>query len=236
MDSLIAAEEPALRADTERHNSILHHAMASVGGFVGGFALLNNADFFGNAQTTNLIHLVTALLGRNWPEFGLRVLGLGLYFAGCFLYVVVRDLTPVSERVLSVILDGAALVMLALMPKGVPLIITAYPAFFAMSFQWCSFSGAYGYNSSTIFSTNNTKQATVSLAEYIIHRDPKKLHRMKFFLGSLLGFHIGVAIAFFATKLAGSAGAFIGLLLLLVPALMLYAEYQPEGDNIEPAA
>lgn len=35
----------------------LHCTMAFIGGYIGAYALLNRADVFGNAQTSNLIHV-----------------------------------------------------------------------------------------------------------------------------------------------------------------------------------
>jgi len=37
-------------------------------------------------------------------------------------------------------------------------VLGLYPIFFAMAFQWCSFKGIGGYNSATVFSTNNLRQ------------------------------------------------------------------------------
>ena len=42
--------------------------------------------------------------------------------------------------------------------------------FFAMSVQWGAFNGAQGFNSSTIFSTNNTKQTSLALAHYLCEK------------------------------------------------------------------
>ena len=65
------------------------------------------------------------------------------------------------------------------------------------AFQWCVFTGAKGYASSTIFSTNNVKQTFVSATEYFLSDDPeekrKKAEKAKFFGGTLIAFHIGVA-------------------------------------------
>ena len=89
-----------------------------------------------------------------------------------------------------------------------------YPIFFAMSIQWSSFQGARNFYSSTIFSTNNTKQASLALAEYLCTKDGKQLRRMGFFLSTLLCFHIGAAIGVGAAHFWGVRGALWSLPLI----------------------
>jgi uncharacterized membrane protein YoaK (UPF0700 family) len=74
------------------------------------------------------------------------------------------------------------------------------PLFFMMATQWTIFHGNGKYNSSTIFSTNNLKQLTLSLGEYMIGHDKAQLDKAKFFANSILWFHIGVATSFFAFR------------------------------------
>ena len=46
----------------EQKQHILHFAVSSLGGFMGGYAIFNHCDVFGNAQTANMIHLVAKFL------------------------------------------------------------------------------------------------------------------------------------------------------------------------------
>ena len=93
-----------------------------------------------------------------------------------------------------------------------------YPIFFAMSVQWSSFRGAQNFYSSTIFSTNNTKQASLALAEYLCNKSHEQLKRMGFFLSTLLCFHIGAAIGVGASHFWSIRGALwsLGAVNLLV--------------------
>ena len=63
----------------------------------------------------------------------------------------------------------------------------------------------------TIFSTNNLKQTTIAITEYICNKDKDKLHKAKFYGKVLLSFHLGVAIAFICTNLFGMKGVWIGI-------------------------
>ena len=78
--------------------------------------------------------------------------------------------------------------------------VALYPVFFAMSIQWSSFAGARGFYSSTIFSTNNTKQSSLALAEYLCDHDRAHLRKMWFYLATLGCFHVGASCAFCAVK------------------------------------
>lgn len=44
----------------------LHCTMAFIGGYIGAYALLNRADVFGNAQTSNLIHVAMSIVGTDF--------------------------------------------------------------------------------------------------------------------------------------------------------------------------
>ena len=52
----------------KRIDTITHHIMAILGGFMACYAVLLRMDFIGNAQTSNLIYIVLALLGNNLLE------------------------------------------------------------------------------------------------------------------------------------------------------------------------
>lgn len=203
-----------------------HRAACLSGGFLGGYALLCVAGTLGNAQTMNLIELVLALLGGNFREVLLRLIAFGLYFAAAMLFVWVRDVSPLDPKRVSLGVTALAAVVLTLLPEDTPTVVRLYPIFCSMSFQWNAFPGVYGYQSSSIFSTNNTRQVGLSLAEYLIGHDAQKLHKARFFLGSLLCFHIGVTLAWCAMRWLGALAPLGILPLLALTALTLKTEQQ----------
>ena len=194
---------------------ILHYNMALVGGFFAGFAILCRTGFLGNAQTANLIYLVYAILGRNFYEVFLRIIALALYFSAAMLFVFIREKSTWNLKKCSIWIDCAAIILLGLIPLSVNPIIGLFPVFFAMSFQWNAFPGVADYISSTVFSTNNTRQIALSVAEYLCSRDKMKLHKARFFLGSLASFHIGVVISYFVTKYIGLHGIWLAEIFLV---------------------
>ena len=189
----------------------IHQNMAVIGGFMGGYAILNHHDLFGSAQTANMISIAMDAAGRLDADFFVRVLGLLVYMAGLASTVILPKLN-INLKLFSVCLDAAALVLVGLLPGGLNDFIALYPLFFASSVQWCSFKGADGFVSASIFSTNNLRQFTTSFTEYFCSRDREALRKGKFYGKVLFFFHSGVAAAFLSCQAFGLKGAWIGLI------------------------
>ncbi len=184
-----------------------HHCVSSIGGFFGAYAILNHNELLASAQTANLINLVMAILGRDVTDFLARLGALVVYLVGFFITIYVPKRTKLNLQGISLAVDVLAVVLLAIMPSNVNDVVALYPVFFAMAIQWNSFVKVEEYTSATIFSTNNLKQATTSLMEYFIdgQKDSKKLDKSRFYGATILGFHLGVALAFFTCKVLGSS-------------------------------
>ena len=175
-----------------------HLAFCAVGGFFGCYAVLVHGGIMGNAQTTNLLELVIDLLRWQLPDMLLHLGALALYVLGTMLTVLLPHWCGADMHRVSPAITAAMAVVLFLLPPELDPVVALYPIFFAMSIQWSSFAGARGFYSSTIFSTNNTKQASLSLANYLCDHDRAHLRKMKFFLFTLLAFHVGASAAYFA--------------------------------------
>lgn len=182
------------------HPLALHSIMCSIGGFLGGYAILTRFGNLGAAQTSNMIELVLDFVGRNYADFALRIIGFILYASAFVLVTYLSKQTDLSMQRYAISIDIAGMIILSLIPADVNPIIGLLPLFFMMSTQWSVFHGFGEYNSSTIFSTNNLRQLTISLTEYCMEHEPKKLIRAKFFGNSLLWYHVGAAVSFFACK------------------------------------
>lgn len=177
-----------------------HLAFACVGGFFGAYAIMCRGGVMGSAQTVNLLELVIdALYGRGFNV--LEHLGAFLlYAAATMLTVLLPFWWSVNVRRLSPIITAAAAMAECFIPAETEIVIALYPIFFAMAFQWSSFRGARNFYSSTIFSTNNTKQTSLALANYLCDKDRAHLRKLWFYFFTLLSFHAGAAAAFFAVK------------------------------------
>ena len=191
-----------------------HLAFCAVGGFFGCYAVLVHSGVMGNAQTMNLLELVIDLLRWQLPDMLLHLGALALYVLGTMLTVLLPHRWGVDMHRASPLITAAMAVVLFFLPPELDPVVALYPVFFAMSIQWSSFAGARGFYSSTIFSTNNTKQASLALAEYLCTKNREQLVRMGFFLSTLLCFHIGAAVGVGASHLWGVRGALCALPLI----------------------
>ncbi len=213
--------------DNEQLQCWIHHTVAMTGGYLGIYAILCRGDFFGNAQTSNLIYLVHSLVGRDFPQMMLRVGALLLYMIGTALTVLVKKKTAWNSHVFSLFVTSICIYILGLLPEEMNVILALYPIFFCMAVQWNSFPGAYGYASSTIFSTNNVRQFSISMTDYALTRDKQHLHRALFFGGTLLFFHIGVAFSIVTHHFMGIHSVWLCYLPLAVCASLVVCETSP---------
>ena len=159
-----------------------HHAMAAAGGFFGVYALLTRGGTFGSSETSNLIYLVVSGLDGTWGPALIRLGGTACYIAGIVFAVLLRRYGRRPQaQILSISVDFAACLLLAWIPAETDPILALYPMFFATAVQWVSFSQAAGYNCATIFSTNNLRQFTEGVTEFLCTREAEQLRKLKFY-------------------------------------------------------
>lgn len=200
-------------------DAALFYTMSLVGGFLGGYAILGRCDVFGSAQTANLIHFVLDLLGGSPVQLLLRLAAALLYAAGIALAVLLPKYTKLKLKPVSIAADCAAVLLLGFLPAGMDSLIALYPVFFVTAFQLCAFPGALGYTSSCIFSTNNFRQSVAALTEYLCTGERESGRKARFFGGSLLSYHLGVAAALTAVRLWQLRGVWFCLLPLAAAAV-----------------
>lgn len=198
-----------MKENTTRH---LHLNMALIGGFMGGYALTNHHDIFGSAQTSNMITIAMNAAGRPDANWLVRIFGLFLYMAGLASTVVLPKKFKMNMKLFSIIVDGIVLILIGFFPSNLNDFVALYPLFIATSIQWCSFPGADGYVSASIFSTNNLRQFTTAFAEYFCSRDTESLRKGKFYGKVLLCYHIGVIAAYLTSRSFGLKASLLALL------------------------
>ena len=192
--------------------------MAAVGGFFGVYALLVRGGTFGSSETSNLIYLVVAGLDGTWGSALVRLGGTACYIAGIVLAVLWRRYGR-GLRVWAIAVDLAACLGLAWIPAETDPILALYPMFFATAVQWVAYSQAAGYTCATIFSTNNLRQFTEGVTEYLCTREAEPLRKLKFYGGTLICFHLGVAWGWWCVSRWGIPGIYGCLPLLAAPLL-----------------
>lgn len=184
-----------------------HLSFAAVGGFFAAYAILLRMGVMANAQTLNLLELLLSSLRCHWPEVLMHLGALAMYVLGTMSTVILPHLFGWNMRRVCPIIDALCAVLLAFLPAEMPVIPSLYPIFFAMSVQWSSFTGAQDHISSTIFSTNNTKQASLSLARHLCTREQGQIRRMWFYVSTILCFHAGATVAYFSVLLLEVKGS-----------------------------
>ncbi len=219
---------------TVNWDRLQHYCVSSIGGFLGAYSLLNCHEVLGNAQTANMILFVHSILGGDLKSFLVRLVAILVYVSGFFFSIWIPKYTKLNIEVFSLIVDAICIVSLAVIPLGGNDLVYLYPVFFAMAIQWNTFKSADGYTSSTIFSTNNLKQATTSLMEYFMDGDAKSLDKSKFFGGTLLGFHLGVAVSYTSYIFLGMMGIWLAIVPLLISSLVLCKRLSlKQSQNVE---
>lgn len=193
----------------------IHYMMSVVGGFLGAYALLNRMETFGSSQTSNMIYFIMNLLGRNTDQKIARFFAVIIYMLGFVVTVIIPRFTKINLHIFSIVCDIIAVIIIGFLPVQMDPVIALYPIFFAMAIQWNSFKSADGFVSATIFSTNNLRQTTTSLTEYILDHDKEKLRKFKFYIGVLCSFHIGVTMSYLGCKAFSVRGAFFCLIPLI---------------------
>ena len=184
-----------------------HLSFAAVGGFFAAYAILLRMGIMANAQTLNLLELLLSSLRCHWPEMLMHLGALAMYVLGTMSTVILPHLFGWDMRRVCPIIDALCAVLLAFLPAEMPVIPSLYPIFFAMSVQWSSFTGAQDHIRSTIFSTNNTKQASLSLARHLCTREQGQIRRMWFYVSTILCFHAGATVAYFSVLLLEVKGS-----------------------------
>lgn len=192
----------------------LHYAISSVGGYLGAYALVNHCDLFANAQTANLIRMAGKIFTGNYEGLIYILLAALAYFTGNALYVVMNRYLRLDMRLVSMLFTTGAVVLIGLMPLFSNDYLALLPIMFVTPIQWNSFVNTAGYASSTIFSTNNFRQATMSLTLYIMDKDKAQLQKTKFFWLTLLSFNTGAGFGSLASLFYGSDSIWFCLILI----------------------
>lgn len=184
---------------------LLHYAVSSIGGFLGGYAIFNHCDFFGNAQTANLIHIVCNIFSGEFSALFFLVLALITYISGNVFYVIAEKIIKIDLKIVSLVMTSCAVTFIGLFPNVANHYIAVLPILFVTPIQWNAYRTAAGYASATIFSTNNLRVAVTSLTKYIIDKDEKQGEQARFYWLTLLGFHSGVALSCVASLFLGTS-------------------------------
>lgn len=182
------------------NRTLLHFNMSFIGGFIGAYAILIRNGNLGAAQTMNLIELFLNFADLNFTNAIIR-LGLFISYGISFVTAYICSLyLPNYKYTIAIIIESICIFITGLLPLACNPLVALFPVFILSAYQWQTFTDSDCYNSSTVFSTNNYKQALLSWTNFIRDKNPADKKRALFFTYTLAIFHIGVFIGFFTVK------------------------------------
>ena len=200
----------------------IHFLMAFCGGFFGSYAVFNRMSVFGNAQTANLIELIGAVLGHDFPDALLRLGAFLVFVSALVLSVPLERQLHRKAKYLTLAVEAAIATAISFFPEDMNPIAAVYPIFFSAALQWSIFPGAEDFVAANVFSTNNIKQTFTSLTEYVLERKSnperarEKLKKAICFGGTLLSFHCGVISGFLGSRWLGIQSSLLCLIPLMI--------------------
>ena len=141
-----------------KYRFLIHYTLSFIGGYLGLCPLCQERSF--RQCPRQPIFLCCAGSHRQgifWICFCVW-LRFSLYMAAVISRSGSQIISP-DLRFISIGIDIFAILLLGFFPAGMSPVVALY-LFFCNAFQWCAFKAPGGYNSSTIFSTNNLRQFT----------------------------------------------------------------------------
>ncbi|SEA30285.1 Uncharacterized membrane protein YoaK, UPF0700 family [Lachnospiraceae bacterium NK3A20] len=204
---------------------ILHLLMTFTAGITGAYAVLFRGTF-AQAQTANLIYLFLHLVVDRSPfDVLFRVLSLILFCAGLTGgHLALRKFSREKAEFLCILVEVTGILIAGLIPEDIAVLPAVLPIFALTGCQWSIFNGANGIACSTIFCSNNTKQALFGFVDYLLDRDAKDLRRGLFFLATLISFYAAVTIHAPLIQRFGVRSVWFAFLPLGIAALVCLAD------------
>jgi uncharacterized membrane protein YoaK (UPF0700 family) len=200
---------------------VLHFLAATIGGFAAMYGIFVRG-LFAQAVSANLTEIIVHFfLPEKRSDAYLR-LGAVLIFG---LTLAVAHLINLSKTTHAQSIAAFAIFLLfiisALIPAGVPMFPATYPLFILTATLWGNFSGANGWNSATIFNTNNMRQIIYSFIDYVVTKDTSNKYRGLFYLGTLVSFYVSAVICLALSFRFREKTAFFGCVIPCVMVLIL---------------
>ena len=210
----------------------VHWLMAMVGGVLGGYAVYLRGGNFGSAQTGNMMEMAAHLVDGEFMDVLIRLGAFVLYAATLIIATLVPKYTNTDFRKGCIVLEAFGLVLCCFIPVNMNNVIALYPVFIISAMQWSVYCGVGKYRCATIFSTNNIRQASTALAEYIYTKKPEHKDKAKFYGYTIINFSIGIFLGVLGVKYFMTFGILIGLI-PLAAAFLLSQKLIREVEDID---
>lgn len=206
--------------------------MAFTGGYCALYFYLARTGLSGSAQTGHFIFLMYNLLSAQWEGVLIRLGGMCVFFMSMVCVVFLSKYVPDYFMLISVIVDVVAIIILGFLPQEMDPVLAMYPSFFALTMQWCAFSGANNNMGSTIFLTNDLRQFFASALNCGVDgKENRRKHQdSTFFFGTnILFFGLGIIPVFYLWEFFGIRSIWF----CLIPVLASIPFVLPKKHKIE---
>ena len=210
--------------------ALLHVNLAFIGGLTGAYAILVRGGNFGAAQTMNLIEMVLNFTEMNLTDAFLRLAIFILYGLAIIAAFLIGEHFASVKSYIALAVEAVCIWIAGIIPTSVNPLIALFPVFILNAYQWQAFTTPECYNSSTIFSTNNYKQTLLAWTRYHMTHDLAQKKRALLFTNTLILFHLGVLVGYFAVEYLGAHGIWVAFV-PLVTAVGLVGLVIPVGEE-----
>jgi uncharacterized membrane protein YoaK (UPF0700 family) len=199
--------------------------LAMVGGFLDAYTFISRDGIFANAQTGNMVLLAVKAANREWKSALLFIPPIIAFIFGVLVSEIVK--IPQIREVLHsyrrsiLILECLVLILVGLLPKGVPNIVVTVCIAFVSSLQISTFNkmDKWAYNST--MTTGNLRTATQAAYLALKERDHEAQKQFKEFFAIILSFLFGALTGTFSTTYLGNSSIWIAVGVLVI-AIILY--------------
>lgn len=195
--------------------ALLHINLAFIGGLTGVYAILVRSGNFGAAQTMNLIEMVLNFTEMNLTDAFLRLAIFILYGLAIIAAFLIGEHFASVKSYIALAVEAVCIWIAGIIPTSVNPLIALFPVFILNAYQWQAFTTPECYNSSTIFSTNNYKQTLLAWTRYHMTHDLAQKKRALLFTNTLILFHLGVLVGYFAVEYLGAHGIWVAFVPLV---------------------
>ena len=194
-----------------RQEEIRFALLAVGGGVAGAYGSVYCGHVFANALTGNLVSLAAELYAGQWAGVLARLGGVGLFLLGVALSVVLPvrmaggDPGVWQRRCLLV--EAGCFALQALLPyralTALSPALYLWPVFFASGLQYNTFTALHGVPISTLFCTNNLRQAVIHFWRWKEKKDGAQAVYMSVYVFVIGMFILGVVAGFSLSHLWG---------------------------------
>lgn len=168
-------------------------ALALAGGICGCYGVVAFGTF-ACGETGNLLHLWKSVAGGNLADMLLRGLTLAMFILGIVLAAILPDHLGKKRWQTICLAVEAILTLSVILLPDIHFLLQLAPLFLLAAMQYHTFNHCEGCAVATVFCSNNIRQSTLGMVDWIRHKQPESFHRFKIYGMAVLSYSIGAVL------------------------------------------